>query len=231
MSDDEEERDRSEASQEECQHEMEEASSESDASFGFDDEYNEAFSGVPVPKVLDADGLPRPAVDDITEDAWAPPYLPSDNQVCAEIATEYVIRGERGKILRRYDPKLVDHAPDGTHWVDDKGVALRVEPLRPRCKHYVLQLVPPPPSLEGALKFGDLHRYCAARRSVAGAFLGLKDAALKACSLRDPYDQQTSDILTQFDAELEAKAKKRTLHPMFLDKVSDEIFGTEKKDD
>lgn len=92
---------------------------------------------------------------------------------------------------------------------------VEVEPVRPQCKHLVLQLEPAPPSQASVVKQGWLHRYCAARRSMTGAFMGLSDEAIKACSLREPYDVESGRLLRKFDDTLLEKSRTREFYPMF----------------
>lgn len=275
-------------------------------SFNFQDEYQEAFGKLPeLRHVLDDDGLPKPAVDDVLQDAHVPPFLPETNQICVADLRQFVVRDEEwGEVIASFPSSQVGRAPDGryrvrlwddaaallnatqwprfaelygspTHekyepidslaallamavggaviWLTSSGfwalvaafaVAaivlglqwrrrakpivsgvrfpeyVEVEPIRPVCAHYLEQLEPVPESMKHAVKFGSKHRYCTVKRSTAGAFFGLKDEAMLACSMRDPVDSRTLDLLEQFDIELAEKSRTRTHLPMF--KLQDE---------
>lgn len=92
---------------------------------------------------------------------------------------------------------------------------LHVAPLRPACKHLLLQLIPPPKSQAHILKQGAMNRYCTLRRSVAGAFMSLTEREMKACSARDPFDLESDEKLAYFDRTLATKSRNRTYHKMF----------------
>ncbi len=231
----------------------EELNEEPADTFTFDDELQEAFTGAPIARVMGEDGLPVPVVDDVLLDAHSPPFLPETNQICHELAEEYVVRGADQEILARWDRASVRRLPSGAAmasvetatWIDPQleamaagasdherwerlfsllgGAAkrnsttleLNVSPLRPACKHLLLQLIPPPKSQAHILKQGAMHRYCTLRRSVAGAFMSLTEREMKACSARDPFDLESDEKLAYFDRTLAAKSRNRTYHKMF----------------
>lgn len=200
--------------------------------------------------------LPTPIQDGDTADALAPPFL-LENQVCIADRSAFVLRDGWGTERLRFRPDEVEQTPDGRYRVPTRAVAARisskhgpenwrswllaflqrltrsswieVEPVRPPCRHYVEQLEPPAPSQAHVIKQGDMHRYCAARRNMAGAFMGLKDSAMKACSLRDPYDVSSDRLLQKFDQDLLEKSSNREWFPMF-DLVTNEVAkGTQQK--
>lgn len=248
-----------EPTEEECQEpeESEQLNEEPADSFTMDDELQEAFTGAPIARVMDADGMPTPIVDDTLLDAHSPPFLPEENQICHELSEEFVIRDDDWRILARWARKDVRRLPSGEYlapiqeallvdsWLGEQKqnnpamdwgelfilltnvagpvggqhrqatLEVAVEPLRPKCEHLLLQLIPPPKSQAHILKQGMMHRYCMARRSVAGAFLSLTERELKACSLRDPYDAASDELLKYFDRTLAEKSRNRTYHKMF----------------
>lgn len=110
---------------------------------------------------------------------------------------------------------LLDNASDNRGCHRQATLELAVEPLRPQCEHLMLQLIPPAQSQAHVLKQGWMRRYCMARRSVAGAFLSLTEQEMKACSLRDPYDAESAELLTYFDRTLAEKSRNRSYHKMF----------------
>ncbi|NIR32906.1 MAG: hypothetical protein GWN84_27150, partial [Gammaproteobacteria bacterium] len=101
--------------------------------------------------------------------------------------------------------------------LDPTAQYVEVEPVRPQCKHYVEQLEPLSPSqmASGHYKWGWMHRYCAARRNVAGAFMELQDGEMKACSLREPYDVETGALLRRYDEHMLEKSTNREFYPLF----------------
>lgn len=113
------------------------------------------------------------------------------------------------------------HCRDWGYALDGETLDIQVEPLRPRCEYYLLQLRPPSKSMEYVLKQGELTRHCMLRRSVAGAFMGLGNEAMKACSARMPFDLETDEKIVYFERTLADKGRHRTYHPMFVDKTKD----------
>jgi hypothetical protein len=161
--------------------------------------------------------LPKPLDDGDVADAHAPPFL-RENQCCIADRSAFVTRSERGVITRTFKPEEVTLDPDGTYRVLDADghIVAEVEPLRRECEHFVRQLTPPTPTerLTGVKK-GWVRRYCAARRSTAGAFLEMTDSHMGACSMRKPFDAATAQILDDFDDTLEGRSRNREYVDMF----------------
>ena len=82
---------------------------------------------------------------------------------------------------------------------DDFYVAVRMR--RERCKHFLRQVmanddVPNPKDHGHMIRFYN----CAARRSVGGAYMSLRDEAVYACDYRNPVDPATTEkYLESFD--------------------------------
>jgi hypothetical protein len=173
--------------------------------------------------------LPAPVDDGDVADAHAPPFL-RENQCCIADRTQFVVRNERGVITRSFKPEEVTLDPDGVYRVIDKQghIVADVEPLRRECEFFVRQLTPPTPSerLTGVKK-GWVRRYCAARRSTAGAFLELTDSHMGACSIRKPFDAATAQILDDFDDTLEGRSRNREYVDMFAS-ASQQFLSTNK---
>lgn len=89
-----------------------------------------------------------------------------------------------------------------------------VEPVRPQCKHLLQQIDPLPVGTVG-YKYGDVRKYCMLRRTLTGAFLSLTNEAVKACSMRDPYDAPTADTIDRANAEKIAESRHRVYLPLF----------------
>lgn len=213
---------------------------EAHESFDLRDELNEAF-GNPRPTYAGGEystttqGLPQQLDDNDVADAHAPPFL-QRNQCCHADRSEFVVRDERGRVVRTFAPEDVSRDPDGQYraeveawdrahdlashgFVTPRLVKLTVivEPKRVECKHLVRQLKPLTPTerATGYYKHGWMHRYCAARRSTAGAFLDLTDKEMAACSLREPFDEASAQRLDDFDDQLHARSQNRENTPMF----------------
>lgn len=96
---------------------------------------------------------------------------------------------------------------------DDKKKAI-VRPARERCRHYRRQnfINDDRPDIGDVSKPGSklVFRVCTARRSNGGAYLSLRDEAVFACDLRDPFDE--SSVERFLDApDRTAIAEKRHL--------------------
>lgn len=198
------------------------------------DEYDEAFGKEPVRRVLDAEGLPAPVVDDVGNEAHAPVFT-EENFVCIADTRAFVIRDDWGQVIARFEPDEVEHTPNGDYRVPselalervDPSVPLgptwtQVEPVRPTCRHLIQRLNPP--GVNQNLTLGWLERHCSVRRTTSGAFLRLTDEAVRACSAREPYDVESSALITRFNAIKIDQGRARTYHSLF-NIVSDEILG------
>ena len=99
----------------------------------------------------------------------------------------------------------------------EKDVYVFVRPLRERCKHYMRQILShdgqPDPNEPG---HRIIFRNCMIRRSVGGAFMGLRDEAVYACDYRDPpHIESVKKFLDDPDHEkLRSEAYKVKL-PLF----------------
>jgi hypothetical protein len=86
-----------------------------------------------------------------------------------------------------------------------KSTGQPVRPVRERCKHYRCQLmnndeVPDPNEYGHKIVF----RNCAARRSVGGALMSVRDQAIYACDYRDPPDEKSAK---EFDETQRARLR------------------------
>lgn len=118
------------------------------------------------------------------------------------------------RILRERGARYAEYGDVEDH---PEAVLVTVEPVRPACRNLLLQLLPPAPSMAHVLKHGDMHRYCMIKRSISGAFFGLKDEAMRACSGREPPDLVSIERLRKFDRDLEKKSRERSYHNIFAD--------------
>ncbi len=88
--------------------------------------------------------------------------------------------------LLGFDPKKPDM---------DKVVAVR--PERVRCKHFVQQLDMATDIVSATGPVYPLHSYCFAMKSTGGAPLVLTDEYMKACTVREPKDLVTEEMIRE----------------------------------
>jgi hypothetical protein len=159
------------------------------------------------------DGLPRPIVKSGLPLA---PVLDAKTFVCMADTSEFVVRDRWGEVLLRFTPDQVERTEGGAYRVlrssvvkllpslSDRGADtgnddkyLKVEPLRPQCRHYARQMT----------DFADnpgarfVERVCTARRDSGGEFLSLRDSCMYACELRTPRHSVSEKTLDAFDDE------------------------------
>lgn len=91
---------------------------------------------------------------------------------------------------------------------------IEVEPVRPECRHLLQQVDPLPQGTVG-YKYGYVKKFCALRRTLTGAFLGLTDEAVTACSMRDPHDAPTAKMLDEANAEKIDQSRNRVFVKLF----------------
>jgi hypothetical protein len=116
-------------------------------------------------------------------------------------------------VLVRWGQRVVAYLDEVT---GNEGYLL-VRPVRERCVHYKRQLVGnddvPDPNEAG---HKILFRNCAARRSVGGALLSLRDEAIYACDYRSPPDPSTVERYLDEPDRLRLKSSAHLKHlPMF----------------
>lgn len=126
---------------------------------------------------------------------WAPPALPEGFFIGQDLSinTRYDNRGEPAA-RRRFDPKVARiFTRWGVHFAVDGGSKVVVRPVRERCSYYKRQnfINDDRPDVGDVTKPGSklVFRVCTARRSNGGAFLSLRDEAVFACDLREPFDE------------------------------------------
>ena len=178
------------------------------------DEIQDDFKPSVIMKTTAADGMPTNTFPEVQSDI---PALSVESLVCMEDLSSFVVRGMHGDITERFEPEEVEQKPDGKYYVKDSEPSNRqglknVEPVRPRCQHYVRQMSMADynPELKSHL------RLCAARRTTEGTFMTLRDSAMWACSMREPRDLITeASLLDKFDKEKILQGKNRTYHKIF----------------
>lgn len=83
---------------------------------------------------------------------------------------------------------------------------VEVQPIRPRCKHYVRQSA----QFQYNARNRVQHRLCAARRTTEGTFMSVRDSGMWACDMREPRDLRTEKkILDKFDRDKIQQGKER----------------------
>lgn len=234
------------------------------------DDLHEAFGdAAEVRHVIADDGLPTQAVDNRLNEAMAHPFT-EDKFVCIADRRSFVVRGMKGRIIAKIDPRDVTREPDGRYYAPALAVArgfadccesemaskslheaidafvgatddseravravqwlesvapdgafavlsdetIKVEPIRPQCKHLLQQIDPPPVGTVG-FKRGYVKKFCALRRTLTGAFMGLSDEAVTACSMRDPHDAPTAAEIDESNAEKIAESRNRVFVELF----------------
>jgi hypothetical protein len=198
-----------EATSEESQ--IEPKASEEDEDFRPFEEISESYQPQPIKKVM-VDGLPTQVA--MGEGSHIP-ALSTESLVCLEDTRKFVRRYQTtGQISETYEPDQVVQmpnggwilrAPEGSPWV-------WVEPIRPRCSHYVEQLTQFELNPENSV----LLRLCSGRRTIGGAFMSVSDLAMWACSMRTPRDLISEERLTRFNKQKIEQGESR---------VGESIFG------
>ncbi len=171
-----------------------------------------------------ADGV-WTAVDETTESDTPP--LSTSTLICMGDYSSFVIRSKWGEILVQLDAAAVERAPNGRWRARHKAVLdaakdalaakeaawrstsgwVEVEPIRPPCRHYVRQKTQFHLSAQHRL----YARLCSARRTTEGTFMTVRDTAMWACDMRDPYDAASARELDAFD-ELKIREGRERVH-------------------
>jgi hypothetical protein len=201
------------------------ATDESEDDFHPFDEIDEDFRPTPAVHVLGADGLPL-TVDQTT--ASDIPALSVKSLICMGDFSKFVLRDEWGHVCAEFVRSEVTRMPNGK-WTVSGGVARRVdgvkaiigvpaegepvevEPIRPQCRHYVRQKT----SFALNAQHSQFSRLCSARRTTEGAFMTVRDVAVGACDMREPFDAESSKVLDEFDALKIEQGTSRELLPIF----------------
>lgn len=103
----------------------------------------------------------------------------------------------------------------------------QVEPVRPACRHLVQRLDPPMPG--DGLEYGYLNRHCSVRRTVTGAFLNLTNEAVRACSVREPYDVASYRLVDDMNRKKIQQSRTRKMYSLF-DLTSKRLLGVDRTD-
>lgn len=174
------------------------------------EEMVEEFKPSAIPKVIAADGLPTQA----TMSGSHIPPLSTETLVCMEDLSSFVRRDSYGNILRKFSPEEVERVPSGVYLTKVgvlEGGQMSVQPIRPRCQHYVRQLGMFEHNPEGKVHL----RLCSARRTTEGTFMTLRDSAMWACSMRNPRDLASEALMDNFDLEKVEQGKHREHFSIF----------------
>ncbi len=160
-----------------------------------------------------ADGLPAPVTQAIFD---TPPGLSPETLVCMADTSSFVHRNLDGEVMREYAPFQVKRLANGTYMTDAEHIAsdqkpIRVEPIRPACKHYLRQATDI--SFDRTARF--FQRSCLAQRSDTGEYVSLRDCAIYACTLREPRHIPSEKQLDDFDASLLAQELNRKSQETF----------------
>ena len=218
-----------EASEEDTQKEMSRGADTDDADVDFHpfSEVQESVELTAIQKVTAADGMPTQV--SLAENSDIPP-LTLQSLVCLEDTSTFVLRDSVGRIRQSFEPEQVEQMPNGYWYVDAehikaglideklraKGKLIAVEPIRPRCQHYVEQST----SFELNAHALVHLRLCSGRRSNGGAFMSVRDTGIYACSMRSPRDLGSEKRLQEFN---EKKIEEG------LERLDDSIFSGKGK--
>ena len=130
----------------------------------------------------------------------APPLSP-ETLVCMADTSKFVTRGHFGEIESEFDPGDInlERTTQGDYFFRNKeNFRVFVEPIRPRCKHYVQQMTDV--TVDRTKRF--FQRACSAIQTETGEFLSLRDGAMYACTLRSPPHFESELALEEFDRKL-----------------------------
>ncbi|NBT36072.1 MAG: hypothetical protein EBT03_11150 [Betaproteobacteria bacterium] len=139
------------------------------------------------------------------------------NTMPADAISQYSEDGSKRE-RRSFDSQnVVDRFGASVVLQDGKCIPVRMK--RERCVHWRRQVMANDDQPEPT-EPGHLIRYsnCAARRSVGGALMTMRDEAMYACDYRDPYDPLTAEkYLDKFDRErLNSKRHLELIRPFNL---------------
>lgn len=185
------------------------------------DDLLDRYDPSPIPKTTAADGLPSYTTMGDNSDAHVP-ALSCASLVCMEDTSSFVRRDSYGRIQESYDPDQVERRPNGLYYLKvlsdfDRAAgrpSSKVEPVRPRCRHYVRQLVP----FDGVATSRMHLRMCSGRRSTEGAFMSVGESAVWACSMREPRDLESEKLLESFDEQRIREGATRVAESIFSNK-------------
>jgi len=89
--------------------------------------------------------------------------------------------------------------------------------LRPKCEHYVRQLIPWKDDPDHMF----CRRTCTAMKNEEGEYISLNDQAIYACELRTPRDPSSEEALDVFDAKIMAKQKQQDQEEELFDPTTE----------
>jgi hypothetical protein len=123
--------------------------------------------------------------------------------------------GDMASLMALSDPDLIftllPRVNDDNYAVNRDW--MEVFPVRPRCEHYVRQMM----QTEFGPEHPEVYRLCAARRSTEGAMMGVGEVGVYSCDMRSPPDPDTLQRVDDFDRTKIEQGKQRTYLPMFED--------------
>jgi hypothetical protein len=163
------------------------------------------------------------------------PVLSVETLVCMADTWSFVIRATSdGSIWLMFEPKEVQRLPNGNYVVPlelmkerSRGTALdfsipdmiyadtivligkknvvRVEPIRPACKHYL--------RMQTDLSVDRTRRFqlraCMAQKGEDGEYYSVGDSLIAACNIREPRHFESEALLDKFDEEKINQGRER----------------------
>jgi len=184
------------------------------------DDLTDGYSPQPIRKMIAADGLPTQVAEDVKSDI---PALSKDTLVCMGDFSSFVVRKTSGEVVLSVSPDRVTQTSSGKYVCSlteeeqskfpntKRFDVVPVEPIRKPCVHYVRQLT----QLELNPEHKHLSRVCAARRTTEGTFMGLSNIGMFACSMREPRDLKSEQLLDTFDEKKIQQGASREFHSIF----------------
>ena len=168
------------------------------------------------------------------------PTLDPETLLCMEDSSSYVLRDAGGNVMARFAPDEVDRtgsvptvsrisalshlAPryPVPRFRDTRrlrlavgalldGPTVRVEPVRPQCRHYARQIIDFP----GEAGHIMMRRFCRANRTDDGEYESVREALVFACELRDPRDSSSEDQIHKFDDDRVRAGRQRNKEHTF----------------
>lgn len=173
-----------------------------DVEFNPFEELQDDYKPSAIQKTTAADGMPT---NTTTSRSTSIPVLSPETLVCMGDFSEFRTLGTNELV------PVEDVIREGVTY-RRKTDRFEVVPKRSPCKHYVRQA-----GSDDLLPDNIMHlRLCAARRTTEGTFMTVRDAAMWACSMREPRDFPSEEkYLDAFDQLKMEQGRERTQHTIF----------------
>lgn len=191
------------------------------------DEVAESYQPSKMLHVPGDDGLPILTAPEATGESDIPPLSPETLVCMADLSEFHLYHGT--DLLQSFSREEV--ISDGPIWlVPQEALTSRtkdqlelekrpaysgpvvVQPKRAACEYYVRQIT----QFEHNPEARVVLRLCSARRTTEGAFMSVRDTAVWACTMRNPRDYESEELIDNFDKE-KVSAGSRRVHLSIFD--------------